>query len=170
MNHSTSLMTKAFTLVEIVMSVGLMAVLAVGVNTYFISSLRSARKAATVSIVKSEGEQIQTNIVQMVKFAKRIGGCPSYTSLILTASDGSEVTYTINSDRILQTINYPSPTPDVSIYLNSTKTLFAGCGNTFACIAGGSTVDMCFLLSSAGAGDVTEATSMTFRNYIYNSN
>jgi len=163
-------MKKAFTLVEIMVSVGLMSILAIGVNTYFISSLRSARKAATNAIVKSEGEQIQTNIVQMVKFAKRINVCTA-TSLSILANDGSDVTYSVVSNRLSQNIIPPVPTPTVMANLNSTKTSVLGCGGTtFTCVTGGRTVDLCFILSSVGAGDVTDATSMTFRNYIYTSN
>ncbi len=165
-------MKKSFTLVEIMISVGLMAVLAVGVNTYFISSLRSARKSATNVIVKSEGEMMLTNIVQDVKFAKRINtNCPT-NSLSILASDGSDITYTISGGNITYLKQPPNPTPMISMNLNSTKTAVNGCGgNVFSsCIPGGKVVDVCFIVNSTGAGDVTDTTSMTFKNFIYTAN
>lgn len=165
-------MKKGATLVEIMISVSLLAILVVGVNTYFISSLRSARKAATSSIVKSEGEQIQSNIVQTVKFARRIYLCTA-TSLSLLASDGTDITYSIVGTRLNENIVAPAPTPALTIVLNSANTsvTVTGCGGTaFSCTTAGKTVDMCFTLSSANAVDVTDTNSMTFKNYIYTSN
>jgi len=171
MTHLTTL--KAFTLVELMVVIGLMSVLAVGVNTYFISSLRSARKAATVSIVKNEGEQIQADIVYATKFAKRINSCSS-TSINLLAGDGSTIIYSITGTNLNKNTNPPDPLPVVSINLNSTKTIVSNggecLGTAFNCVGGGKTVDMCLYVSSANAGDVTEATSMTFKSYIYNDN
>lgn len=164
-------MKKGFTLIEVLTSLALLAVLAVAVNTYLISSLKSARKAAANSVIKSEGEMIQTSIVRNVSFAKRINGCTA-TSLNFLASDGSTIIYTLNSGRLVQSIDIPDSNPAVSSNLNSTRTSVAGClaaNALFACQSGGKTVDFCLRISTVGL-DTSDNSFMEFRDFVYSNN
>ena len=78
-----------FTLVELLVSITLMAVIGVAINTIFITTLKSANKADIMKEIKQNGEYASTVMEQMIRNAQTIqdvGGLGVCTSAGLSGS------------------------------------------------------------------------------------
>jgi len=143
-------MNKAFSLVELIVGIGLTSILLMAVSLYLVSSLKSTRVTATKIRIKDEAEFLLTSMVRTIKFSRRINECTA-TKLDMIDTDGSIVVYQWVSGRVNVTWTYPLPTPTVAINLNavnnSVNYTTAPCnGNLFTCDTNLRTVDICFTM------------------------
>lgn len=149
-------MRQAYTLIELVVALGIFVVLMATVTVMLVTTLRGARKAAVVAVAKSQGQFAMNSISQLVKYSTRVVDCSNPTSLTVEKVNGHQVTYSLaggqiasSSPVLTSTINLTSP--EVSV----TTTGCSG-GNMFSC-PGINTVNICFAVEGANASDVTTA-------------
>lgn len=146
-------MNKAFSLVEILVGMGLFAILATTTAVMLLSAMRGARKAAAINIAKNEGQYALNAMTQMARFAK-LAACGG-TTLTLTKTDDTTVNYSL----VLGTI------ASGSADLTSQKVAVAACSpNMFTC--DGRNVQICFNIDSATAADVTETAGILFKTTV----
>ena len=82
---------KGFTLVEILVGVGLFGLLLTTANVIMFSSLRSARKSAVVAVAKAEEAFALGVIARAVKYATTVR-CPDANTLVVRTEDGTTIT------------------------------------------------------------------------------
>ena len=144
-----------FSLAELIVGLGLFAVVSVTTNILLFSSLRGSRKAAAVAAVRSEGSYALNSMVGMIRYAQRINGCTS-TSVSLVAPDGSDLVYQLDTETSPNTIasvssrqsNLTSSRVEVSV----PDTAPCG-GNLFDC-PGERLVKICFAVQTPGGADL----------------
>ncbi|TSC87469.1 MAG: hypothetical protein G01um101416_452 [Microgenomates group bacterium Gr01-1014_16] len=151
-------------MVEILVGLGLFAILGVGVAVMLFATLRGARKTTAINVANNEGRHALNLMAQMTRFAK-VAQCPSPTSLTLTKTDDTTMSYSLSGTAIASG----------SANLTSQRVTVTACSGTmFTC--SGRTVQICFNIDAAGAADVTETaegvgtgikfvTTVTLRNY-----
>lgn len=143
---------KGFTLVEVVISLALFAVLAYAGTTFFIQAVRDSSKVAIENEVRETAAVIMADVSNEIKALAnqtnngRYCVANSLDNLNVYFSDGPPSDYTNNcatpnsyTRRIIYTTNLvtgsftkrvitTSPASDVSSVLNSTKTFVVDCG------------------------------------------
>jgi len=146
-------MKKGFSLIEILVGLGLFAVLGTVSSVMLLSTLRGARKAAAINIAKNEGQYALNAMAQTTRFAK---ACSSTaTSLTLTKTDDTTVIYNLASGVIVSG----------SANLTSEKVVATACGGTmFTC--SGRSVNICFNIDTPGTPDVTESAGILFKTTV----
>lgn len=138
-------MKKGFSLVEMLVGLGLFAILGTVSTVMLLSAMRGARKAAAINIVKNEGQYALNAITQTARFA-RLAECTAGPTLTLTRADDTTAVYSLTGEVIT----------GGGGNLTSTKVTVTECaGGMFAC--NGRTVQVCFNIDTAGAADVTES-------------
>lgn len=152
-------MKKAFSLIEIIVAIGLLAIIAVTTSTLLLTSLRSARKSAAINEAKAEGQYALTDMVQNLKFAASIA-CNSATSLTMVDANTISTTYSLSGTRILKSIS--SPVTNLYITTSSAAVGVGACtgGNMFTCDTTNTPpryLDICYWIDAAGASDVTNS-------------
>ena len=148
---------KGFSLVELMIGIGLTSLLLVSVNLLFFSGIRSSRKSSAIGEVDSEGRYVLGAIMQMVRYAKKIDACSS-NSLTVRRVNNDSVTYSVS------VVSGSEKISSSSADLTSSRVVISQCsGGTpfFNCpILGGTTdmveVDICFQMQSRTALDVTD--------------
>lgn len=150
-------MRKAFSLIEILVGLGLFAMLGTVSAVMLLSVMRGARKAAAINIAKNEGQYALNAMAQKTRFGKA-ASCTA-TSLTLTRTDDTTVDYNLTGGKITET------EAAVVDDLTSEKVAVATCGGTmFTC--NGRTVTVCFNIDTAGTPDVTESAGIMFKTTI----
>ncbi|OGC92854.1 hypothetical protein A2899_01375 [Candidatus Amesbacteria bacterium RIFCSPLOWO2_01_FULL_49_25] len=156
-----------FTLVEILVAIGLLAVIGTSTSVLLMTSLRGARKATAIAMVKNEAEFAQSAMGQMVRYAKSITSC-SATKLDIVRLNGDDVSYQLTGGVIASSSSKLSE----AINLTSDRVAVSGCtGTMFSC--SGNVVNVCFTANAAKGIDVTDTagsggikfdSSITLRN------
>lgn len=139
-------MRKAFSLVEIVVALGLFAILATTISTLLLTTLRGARKSAAIGIVKNEAQTAMTSMAQTLRFAQSVD-CSVADQVTVVDQNGGTVVYQyqLASTRIMRGL----------VALTSPNSVVSRCGITSVFICSGRVVDICFTADAAGAADVT---------------
>lgn len=154
---------EAFSLIEILIGMGLMAVImAAGVVLLF-TSLRTSKKAANVGAAKSEGAYAINAMSQKIRYAQSIVcDTPSAGDLTVNFFDRSYTVYSLSGGKITAT----TP-PGGAVDLTSAKVSVTGCP-LFTCDTSTppSAVTICFSVSVAGVTDVTETGSAAFQTKV----
>ncbi len=140
---------KGFSLIEIIVGIGLMALISMTATLLLTSSLRSARKAAAIALVKNEGNWILNSMVGMTKYAASISTCNA-NQLSVLRLDGTTIDYTFSGTSIASN----------GANLNSNGVSVSSCAPVFTC-SSSSSVTICFNLEKAGATDVTDRSSVS---------
>ncbi len=167
---------EGFTLLEMLISVGVIAIISVVLSQVFIVTLRTNTKTELLKDMKQNGEIATETMVRMIQSAKSVT-CPTSQSVIVTNPDDGVTTFgcalTGTTTRIAST------SASGTKYLTADNTTLGGtdCGTStlaFACTGGVGipvSVSITFQLAQAGAAEaafeeVSESfqTSATTRN------
>lgn len=87
-------MSRAFTLVETVVAVGIFAILATIGSLLLFGALRGSKKASAISLVRTEGVFAMDSMTSSLRYAHEITGC-SATSITF-----DDITYTCDNGKI----------------------------------------------------------------------
>lgn len=145
---------RGFTLIELMIGIGLTSVLLVSVNLLFFSGIRSSRKSSAIGETDSEGRFVMGAIQQMVRYARKIDTCSNY-SLTVRRVNGDAVTYNViltsGSEKISSS----------SADLTTSRVVVSPCSAgaaVFTCSGSPqlTTVDICFKLQNRTALDVSD--------------
>lgn len=145
---------KGFTLIEVVVAMGVFAVLMVGTSLLLISTLRGAKKAASQITVRSEGARVMDVISSSLRFSQNITDCTTGASISATLYDGTPISYSC-----VQASGTDAYLASGSGHLTSSGVTVSSCGGIFTCSLDGKTVQINFGLQKAGTNLQTEATS-----------
>lgn len=142
---------KGFTLIETVVAVGIFAILATIGSLLLFGTLRGAKKASAISVVRTEGVFALESMTSSLRYAHEITGC-SATSITF-----DDITYTCDGGRIASN----------SARLTSTKVNVDAC--TIACSPTPpktKTVDLSFTLSRTNATTVLDRAIVPFSSQV----
>jgi len=149
---------QGFSLVEILIGMGLLALVAVTVNGLLFSALRGSRKAEAIAVVKTEGSYALNAMLGMIKYAQSITACPGDgNSVSLVAQDGQALSFKWETATVPNSMASSSSTATTN--LTSSRVTVSrpiSCPRVFDCAGGTRTVKICFAVESANATDVTE--------------
>lgn len=144
-------MKKGFTLIEILLSTSVLAVVMAAMVVTISSTFKNTRKAGATGNVSGEGTLALRSMELNIRYAKSIS-CTS-TQLTVTKINNSVITYDIVSNRVA------SHSGAIVYNLTSAETVATPCsGALFTCDGGTNrTVGICFMLESANkvAGDTS---------------
>ncbi len=150
-------MKRAFSLVEMLVGLGLFAILGTVTAVMLLSAMRGARKAAAINLAKNEGQYALNAMAQTTRFAKS-AACTT-TTLTLTKTDDTTVDYSLAGGTIASgSANLTSQQVAVTVPLTCPG------GGMFTC--SGRTVQICFNIDSATALDVTETAGILFKTSV----
>jgi prepilin-type N-terminal cleavage/methylation domain-containing protein len=158
---------KAFTLVELVIAMGLFAIL-IGTTTMMLfTSLKNARKSAVINRIKTDGAFVLDMITKDVRYASAVA-CTA-TSLTLTRSQNGIPDTIVYS---LDIVGHQIEKDGVSLTSDELEvTTGTSCMNAFECA--GSEVAMCFVVNSKGGVDVSDSVAgegMVFKTRVVRRN
>ncbi len=85
-------MKKSFTLVELVVVIGLFALLGTMATAMLAATLQGAKKAAAVGLVRNEGGYVINLMTQMLKFSPNITACGANSLTFGSGAGGGSVT------------------------------------------------------------------------------
>ncbi len=142
-------MRKAFTLIEMVVGIGVFAAVILMGTMMMVSTLRASKKAAAVALVRNEGANALGVMTSFIRYADSITSCAS-TSLVIKTNNQDTVTFTciVNSSDYYLASN--------SARLTSVNVKVGNCG-IFTC--GTNSVGINFSLSKAGTSTLVETTA-----------
>lgn len=160
-----------FTLLEMLVSIAIIAIVSVVLSQVFISTLRSNTKAEILKEVKQNGDLAVESITRMIQNAAD-AWCPSASSFSTLNPDG-EVT-TIACEDTASGARLASQSAAQTVYLTSTRvslgTTCAGSQLSVTCEGAAgipTTISVSFQLSQSGTvGDQFERASQTFRTSV----
>ncbi len=150
---------KGFTLIEVVVALGIFTVLAVVSSTLMFSILRGAKKAAAVAAVRTEGEYAMDALTSHLRFARQINSC-SASQISFTSVDNTSITFSCQLDPTTKT-NYLA---DSSGRLTSPEVTLVSC-NVFTCpspLPQSQTVQIGYTLTRSGSVAIEGAASVDF--------
>jgi type II secretory pathway component PulJ len=136
-----------YSLIEVLLAIGLMAAILSLTSLMLFSVLRSARKSAAVAAAKTEGAYAMRAIERMVRYAGDIS-CPA-GNLKVTLLNKDTITYGLAGGVISS--NSAALTSD-------TLVINACTGGIFNCdiSTAGKSVRICFVINKAAGTDVTD--------------
>lgn len=158
-----------FTLLELLISVAIIALLSVVMSQVFISTIRTNTKTEILKEVKQNGDLALESMVRMIQNAEMIT-CDTPQSLSIVNPDSNTTTLACVADG--EAMRLASASASTTVYLSSKLVTLGGssCGTstlTFTC-AGGTgvrtSVMISFRLAQTGApGDQFETASESFQ-------
>lgn len=133
-------MKKGFSLMEMLMGVGLMAILLLSANVLLFTSFKSARKASAITLANSEGAYALKSMEELIQFS-RSATCNSSTRLTVLTLTNEAVVYELNSAKIASTSGATR-----NLTSNRVRVTASTCpGGIFTCSADGrDSVDLLF--------------------------
>lgn len=153
---------SGFTLIETVLAVGVFAMVAVSGGLLLFSTLRGAKKAAAVIIVRSQGANAIGTMTQLLRYAVEVTSC-SGSQLAFTAIDGSKGVFrcqNVNGDTYLASGSGRLTSPAVQIL---------DCNTVFTCIPDApatKNVSINFSLKRANAFSTDQFSQINFDSQI----
>lgn len=172
-------MKKGFTLIEIIISLGIVAVLGLTISQIFISTVRTNTKTEILKEVKQNGEFAMETMVRMMQSAERItSACTGATtnSITILNPDGFSTTFgCVATGNLLRVASTSAST----LYLTSASVTLGGsnCGSStlaFTCTSAlglPSTVIISMDVAQAGATpDQFEQASASFQTSVNTRN
>ncbi len=160
-------MKKGFSLIELLIGIGLIAVIIGTANVFLFSLVRSAKKAEASGVTKAEGSYAMTAMTQVIKFSRKInciGTMPEF-DLQITRLNNEMVTYKLLGTKIASI----SGTPAINQALTSDAVTVAKCTNgtpMFSCDTDLKSVNICFIVSKAGSANIEDMASNKFENTV----
>lgn len=154
---------NGYTLLELIVAMGIMGLLVISATALFFSSIRGGGKVDVTTEVKQNGQFALNTMEQLVRNSVGLAACsPSpQTSLTVTARDGAQLTFSCE-DLGLETAHIASN----SARLTSTSVVVTDC--SFVCQPSSGSfaaplVTMSFRLRQAGTGGaVAESATAEF--------
>lgn len=120
---------RAFTLIELMVVIGVLGLVAVTATTVFLTVSRSQRNSEIVEELKQDGNSTLTSMRRMIRHANSIS-CPSDTEIAITSPDGSDTSFVCSSTSIASN----SANPVMLIETSSNYVIncddFATCGSS----------------------------------------
>ena len=113
---------RGFTLLEMLVSVAIIAMVSVVLSQVFISTIRTNAKTEILKEVKQNGDLAIESISRMVQNAKSIS-CPTATSLLIVNPDGGSTTIGCALDATTTRLASTSAT---TVYLSSKSVTLGG--------------------------------------------
>lgn len=169
MNKKILKYRQGFSLIELLIGMGLVAVLIATANVFLFSSLKTARKAEAQGITKTEGSYAINAMSQLIKFSRKIENC-SNSSIQVRRLNNHVVTYSFGGNKIASA----GATLDgnVNVDLTSSQVVVGQCQGqaVFTCQTDLNAVDICFTVSRAQSTSVEDSavvkfdTSVSLRN------
>lgn len=164
-------MHKGFSLIELLIGIGLVAVLIATVNVLLFSSLQSAKQAEAQGVTKTEGAYALNAMSQAIKFAAQIETCQP-DSLTIRRLNNHRITYSIagsgTSTRIASAGATLSGTNNVN--LTSPIVYVTNCdapnNNMFSCDASNRSVNICFKVNNSGGTSVNDSADVIFNTTV----
>ncbi len=94
-------MSKAFTLLETILSIAVFALLAVTVSTILLRVLKGVQKSAAISSVRTEGAFVAEAMAKTIRYAVDVSSCPgsdpNSISFRARVEDPADTVYTCNN-------------------------------------------------------------------------
>lgn len=92
---------QGFTLIEILVVIGILAIIVVVGSTSFFNLLRGSTKTKTASLVKENGDYALGVMTRMIRNAQKISVCnPNMTSIEILNPDGGLTEFSFDGDTI----------------------------------------------------------------------
>ena len=157
-------MSKAFTLIEVVVAIGVFALLATVGTVLLFSILRGSKKAAAAVLVRTEGAQAMAALTSHLRFARQVDTCTG-SLITLTTVDNTKLTFSC--------LTAGSP-PNTYLASNSARLTSAavnltGCAAVFSCAPAApltQTVNIKFSLTRSGATVAESTASVDFQSQV----
>jgi prepilin-type N-terminal cleavage/methylation domain-containing protein len=140
---------QGFSLIEILVGVGLFSVLTVIVTTLMISSIRTSRKAAAVAVAKNEGAYALRAMEEQIRYAADVNCTAGGNSIDLHKIGTNQlITYSLDtSSHQIASSSSHLTSGDVTVDQG-------GCPYIFDCTP--NSVSICFTVDNANGMDVTD--------------
>lgn len=143
----TILMKKAFTLIEVVVAIGIFAVLSVVSSLLLVGVLRGSKKAAAVILVRGEGAYATESMAAQLRFGKSITSCTG-SGVTAKTKTGADLIFECLGDYLASN----------SARLTTSNVRIVSCANVFTC-PDAQTVRITFSLQKAGSNLPLEGTA-----------
>lgn len=85
-------MKKAFTLIEVIVAIGVFGVLSVTLSLLLVGTLRGSKKAAATILVRGEGAYAVESMAAQLRFAKSVTDCTTGSSVTVKTQVGDNLT------------------------------------------------------------------------------
>lgn len=170
-------MKKGFTLIEMLVSAGIMALLSVVITQIFVATTRNSTKTDVLTDVRQNGNYALGVMERMIRSAKSVTVCgvTPTSSIEITNEDNLQTTFTcvLDGDSGVSRIASDSGTIFGIEYLTNNNFTVGSCASVFTCISGANypSVAISFQLQqkSASASQYEKATEtfitrVTLRN------
>ena len=158
-----SFLSRGYTLLELVVSIGIIGILAVSATALFFSAIRGGGKVDVATEVKQNGQHALNTIEQITRNALDVNCLGVPDSVTLTARDGNDVTFSCQD---IGSGGYIASTSATLVRLTSQEVEVTAC--SFSCDEDvdnlrGPLIGVSFTVTQAGtAGDVSESASVDF--------
>lgn len=148
---------NGFTLIEILVVIGIFGILAVIGTSMFFSILKGSTKTRVLAEVKQNGNYAISVMGRMIRNAKSIESCPG-SSITIENQDRDSTTFSCSGGRVASN----------SAYLTSDKVAVTNCTNVFTCNLGVSpnVVTIDFTLSQAMGTRAEETAQVDFKTTV----
>lgn len=157
-------MSKGFTLIEVVVAIGVFAVLATVGSVLLFSILRGSKKAAAVAAVRTEGAQVMAALTSHLRFARQVNACTG-SLITFTTVDNTSLTFSC-----LTTGSPPNTfLASNSARLTSEAVNLTSCAAVFSCAPAApltQTVNIKFSLTRSGATVAEGTASVDFQSEV----
>lgn len=148
---------QGFTLLEMLVSIAIVALLSTVLSQVFITTLRLNTKTELLKDMKQNGELALETMIRLIQNAKRVD-CVSSQSILITSTDDGQTS--LECALTGTTTRIASTSATGTSYLTSTSATLGGVNCTgstlmFACVSAAgqpTTVTVSFRLSQAGIG------------------
>lgn len=93
---------NAFTLIELMVIVAILAVISVAIISIFTTTLKSSNKSVAISALKQKGNSVLVIMERMIREARNIEACNGAVaeSIIVTDKNGLETTFLCDEDTV----------------------------------------------------------------------
>lgn len=95
-------MQKGFTLVEMVVSIGIFSVVIIMGTLMMVSTIRASKKASAVALVRNEGTSALNIMTSYIRYASA-ATCTSTSSITITPSNGGQIIFNCGT---VDNVNY----------------------------------------------------------------
>jgi hypothetical protein len=143
----SSKLNTGLSLIEVILGLALFSVLMITANVIMVSTLRDARKAEAVAVVKQEGGYAMSLMTSAIKFAQSVS-C-SGNSVTILKTDNSNYTFTLDTAN-KKLISSDGAITSQNVVVNPD----GSCGAVFTC--GINSVSICYNVETKTGIDASE--------------